>query len=202
MDDLEDLKALIASKTGQLVRIEVGKYDADSVSDLADADDEDLAAVVLVIPEKTFTVTLKRDGANVVCDSDERPLIDLVEDVANYVNAKPLSRKIAYPPLLMTLMFLQWAMLAGVAAFLTSSEARVTGYWCSGILTALMLGYLWYLPRSWKARGAVKVVSLRRHELRRRRFDSRNSAWSGVAGAVVGAILGAGATIAAVYLGK
>ncbi|MFI9649048.1 hypothetical protein ACIHAA_22445 [Streptomyces sp. NPDC052040] len=199
---MQDLQMLIAVKAGEPVRVEVGKYDADAISDLVDADDEDLTSVVLTVPAKAFTVTLKPDGANVVCDSDERQMLDLVEDVANYVNARPLSHRIVYPPLLMTIMLLQWIMIVGCSLFLDSSDSRITGYWCSGILTAFYVGYIWYLPKNWKNRGAVEIVPLPRHELRRRRFDSRNSAWSGVAGAVIGAVLGAGATIGAVYLSK
>lgn len=202
LDDLQDLQTLIATKTSEPVSVAVGKYDADQIADLVNADDEDLESVALSVPAKSFTVTLKMDGATVVCDSDDRQLLDLVEDVANFVNAKPMSRRVVYPTLLMTLMFLQWAMISGCALFLMSPSERVSGYWCAGVITAFMLGYLWYLPRSWKNRGAVEVVPLNRHELRRRRFDSRNSAWSGVSGAVIGAILGAGATIAAVYLNK
>ncbi|MFJ9893802.1 hypothetical protein ACIQPR_10780 [Streptomyces sp. NPDC091280] len=202
LDDLQDLQRLLATKTGEPVLVEVGRYDADGIPDLADADDEDLASVVLNIPTKSFTVTLNRDGANVVCDSDERNLIDLVEDVANYVNAKPLSTKIVYPSLFMTLLSVQWAMIVGCSLFLTSPDSRATGYWASGILTATMIWFLFIQPRSWKARGAVEIIPLRRHEIRRRRFDSSNSVWSGVAGAVVGAVLGACATIAAVYLNK
>ncbi|MFE9503925.1 hypothetical protein ACFYO6_15565 [Streptomyces anthocyanicus] len=202
LDDLQDLQTLIVNKTGEPVSVAVGKYDADVVADLVNADDEDLASVVLSVPAKSFTVNLKTDGAAVVCDSDDQQWLNLVEDVANFVNAKPRSRRIVYPPLFMTLMFLQWAMISGFALFAMSPSERVSGYWCAGVLTVFMLGYLVYLPRSWKNRGGVEVIPLNRHDLRRRRLDFRSSAWSGVAGAVIGAVLGAGATIAAVYLNQ
>ncbi|MCZ4633369.1 hypothetical protein O3S69_04790 [Streptomyces rubrogriseus] len=202
LDDLQDLQTLMATKTGEPVTVAVGKYDADQIEDLVNADDDDLASVVLSIPSKSFTVTLKKSDATVVCDSDEQQLLNLVEDVANFVNAKPMSRKIVYPALLMNIMFLQWAMLTFCTLVLMPQSDRVSGYWICGILTVFMLGYLCYLPRSWKNRGAVEVIPLNRHELRRRRLDSRSSAWSGVSGAIIGAVLGAGATIAAVYLNK
>ncbi|MFG3316293.1 hypothetical protein ACGF0C_30475 [Streptomyces albidoflavus] len=202
LDDLGDLEALLAARTGDPAQIEVGRYDASAISDLVDADDEELTSVTLSVPTKSFTVSLSRDGANVVCDSGDQNLINLVEEVATYVNAKPLSKRIVYPPLVMTIFFLQWLMVAGAGLLLTSPEARTTGYWTSGILTAVMIAFIWYQPKSWKARGAVEVIPLRRSELRRRRFDSRNSILSGIIGAMAGALLGAGATIAAVYLNK
>ncbi|MEU0926798.1 hypothetical protein, partial [Streptomyces malaysiensis] len=202
LDDLQDLYVLLADKTGETVRVAAGRYDADAISDLTDADDLDLASVVLSVQSKSFTVTLGRDGANVVCESQDRQILDLVEDVASYVNGKPLSVRIAYPLVLMICLFLMWAMIVGFSLFATPSGNRSFGYWCSGFITVFMIGYLWYLPKSWKYRGAVEVIPLRRHEIRRRQFDSRNSAWSGVVGAAIGALCGAGTTIAAVYLSK
>lgn len=202
LDDLQDLHDLLAEKSGEPVRISAGRYDAQAVSDLADADDMDLASVVLSVPAKSFTVNLGMDGANVVCDSPERDLLDLVEDVAAYVNGKPLSRRIAYPPTVMACILICWIMITGCCLFAMTPRDQPTGYWCAGLMTIFTLISLWYLPKSWKERGAVEVIPLRRHEIRRRGFDSRNSLWSGTVGAVIGAMIGAGATIAAVYLSK
>ncbi|MFD7775299.1 hypothetical protein [Streptomyces sp. NPDC059753] len=202
LDDLQDLQTLVADKTGETVQISAGRYDAQSVSDLADADDVDLASVVLSVPAKSFTINMGLDGANVVCDSPDRDLLDLVQDVAAYVNGKPLSRRISYPPVLVVCLLLTWFAIVGCSLFAMSPKSQPVGYWCAGLITLFMLAYVWYLPRSWKVRGAIEIVPLRRHEIRRRRFDSSNSLWSGVAGAVVGALIGAGATLAAVYLGK
>ncbi|MFD7241120.1 hypothetical protein [Streptomyces massasporeus] len=202
LDDLQDLHDLLADKTGETVRVSAGRYDAQAISDLAHADDVDLTSVVLSVPTRSFTINLGVDGANVVCDSRDRDLLDLVEDVAAYVNGKPLSQRIAYPPVMVAFIVITWVMIAGVGVFAMPSSDQPVGYWCATGMTVFILGFLWYLPKSWKARGAVEVVPLRRHEIRRRRFDSRNSVWSGVVGAIVGAVIGAGATIAAVYLNK
>ena len=202
LDDLQDLHDLLTDKTGEEVRVSAGRYDAQVVSDLTDADDMDLASVVLSVPANSFTVNLGASGANVVCDSRERNLLDLVEDVASYVNGKPLSRRIAYPPVVVAFIIITWMMIVGVGILAMPPGDQPVGYWCAALITIFILGYLWYLPKSWKARGAVEIVPLRRHEIRRRSFDSRNSVWSGVVGATIGAMIGAGATIAAVYLDK
>ncbi|MFD6153545.1 hypothetical protein [Streptomyces sp. NPDC060243] len=202
LDDVQDLQTLLAEKTGEAVRISAGSYDAETVSDLSDADDIALASVVLSVPAKSFTVNMGLDGANVVCDSPDRDLLDLVQDVAAYVNGKPISRRIAYPPALVVCFLLSWSGIFGCSVFAVPPKDQPVGYWCAGLITLFTLAMVWYLPRSWKARGAVEIVPLRRHEIRRRRFDSSNSLWSGVAGAVIGALIGAGATLAAVYLGK
>ncbi|MEU0456676.1 hypothetical protein ABZ322_27565 [Streptomyces sp. NPDC006129] len=202
LDDLQDLRTLIAEKTGESVRVSVGRYDADEVFDLTDASDADLASVRLSVASETLRVNLTPDGATVLCESREQGFLDLVDDIKAYVDGRPLAWRIVYPAVAMIAFLTLWAMVAWVSLWFALSQDKPFGY---GLLvgSVALFGWLfWYLPRSWKYKGAVQVVPLRRHELRRRGFESRTSVLSGILGAVIGAAIGAGATIAAVYLSK
>ncbi|MGF1339550.1 hypothetical protein ACQSMD_05410 [Streptomyces flavovirens] len=200
LDDLQDLKTLMAERTRESVQVSVGRYFADDVFDLIDASDTDLRSVQLAVPSKSLTVTLTPDGASVVCDSRDQGLLDLVEDVADFVNARPIPRSIVYPWPLIFLLLATWLMISGASVSLAASGSDHIGYATGAIITAVTISYLYYLPRSHKHRGAVEVIPLRRHEIRRRGFESRNALASGIIGAIFGAAIGAAATIAAVYL--
>jgi hypothetical protein len=202
LDDLQDLRTLIAEKTGEAVRVSVGRYDADEVFDLADASDADLASVRLSVASETLRVNLTPDGATVLCESREQGFLDLVDDIKAFVDGRPLAWRIVYPAVAMVPFLLLWGMVAWVSLWFALSDDKPFGYGMLVGSVALFATLFWYLPRSWKYKGAVQVVPLRRHELRRRGFESRNSVLSGILGAAIGAAIGAGATIATIYLGK
>ncbi|WP_103535953.1 hypothetical protein [Streptomyces sp. SM11] len=202
LDDLQDLRTLIAEKTGEAVRVSVGRYDADEVVDLTGASDADLASIRLSVSSEALRVHLTPDGATVLCESREQDFLDLVDDIKSFVDDRPLAWRIVYPFAALVGFLALWGMVIWVSLWFGISEGKPFGYVMLVVSFVAFGGLFWYLPRSWKYRGAVQVVPLRRDELRRRRFESRNSVLSGILGAVVGAIMGSGATIAAVYLSK
>lgn len=202
LDDLRDLHSLLADRTSGPVSIQVGKYQADDPLDFAEASDADLYHVRFTTASPVVRVVLTPDGASVSAETDDPAIVRLVEDVAKLINQRPLSTKIAYPWFIRVLAAVMAALLIGLAASFFHG-GKTTGGWVTLAAGFAVLTYMLVsTPRSWRYRGAVEVLPIRRVDRRVNANAFRSNLAVALLSAIVGAALGVVGTLITTYTTK
>jgi hypothetical protein len=190
LDDLNDLLELLRDRTEGVVSLRSGKYDADEVGDLVDVSDEDLANIVITTAQPAIQVTLTPGAGTVWSQTDDPAVVRLIDDVAEQANQHPLPLAIVYPWFIIVLLSVLLALLVyvGFAALRQGFEGLGAAIVIGAVLATA--AYVWSLPGSWRYRGAVQVVPMRRHERRLSSAAFKRTIATAIVATVVGAILG------------
>ncbi|HEU5025120.1 MAG TPA: hypothetical protein VFV01_09405 [Spirillospora sp.] len=191
LSDVKDVIDLLRDNCQSIASIKVGKYEADEVEDFIDASAQDLRDIEITATSPDIQVVLTSDGAHAWTQDEEPSTVRLVEQIAEMLNKGDFSRKICYPWSLLIPLAIMLVLMGVESANLAIGDHDYKfGYGLFGVAVISFSFFLWFVPRTFRERGAVEFIPLWRRERRSTSMGLQRTVATNLVGVTAGAVLG------------